>query len=322
VSLIADALLPQTVVGLAALNGLIEPRPLAEVIMGRAGYVTGFNNGNQSITMDFRYTDPVAVAIAGDCNRLTSSSIQSVSIAEADIEEKDLFPWALVKLYYSAFYAGNAISRLLGTGCVYVSSNHVRRWIANGNALGQAPGFPINSGLYRCTVNPAATELTFSCLAGSGTHEVFWSEFVRVLNSALPRILNGPQAQADAQSSFAKLTTLSQMFTRNGGHAWLSRTRNNVQYHHAYQAWFRCGVLKHDRDALARVARQWSGDPMRIDLDGFRGGELGEFVTACAFLVSTCHVLLLRLSSGRRPRSARSFLSYGPVALLNSLPSR
>ncbi len=287
------------------------------ITASKTGYLIDFDDASKTIRLDFRYPGSIASAVAADCSRLTTSLVQSVSKSEDEISDKNLLPWALIKLYYAAFYAGNALTRLLGTGTVFVPKAHAKKLLDVGLALGKTPGFVIDQGLYRCQINSAATEVEWRRLSVSSSHDAFWSEFLRAITVASTNALSGPLPQTEARSVFAKLTQLRQAFGRNGGDTFLSRTRNELQYQHLYGTWFRCEIPARDRQGLARLATKWKTDPMEIDLDA-RFGLLGEFVTTCAFVTAACHSLVVRIGSGTPPKS-RSFVDYGPLALLNDL---
>lgn len=320
-SLIAEAFVPQTVAGLVSLDGRVEPCRFADLITDRrSAYDVNFDNATQEIKLDFRFCDPVAKFLAGDCSRLSSSALQSIAGCEAQVGNTDDLPWVLVKLYYSAFYAGNVLTRLLGTSCVFLDRDHCRRIIDFGAALARAPTFQVDAGQYRVVVNSAGTELSISKLnsALGGSHEQFWALFLPAWQAASGNVLKGPLDRQESQQVFAKLAQFDRMFSRNKGSSWLPRIRNEVQYHHAYDVWFRCAVSKKDRDALSRVVRKWRDDPMSMDIDQL-GGPLGEFATGCVFVTAVCHALLRRMQSGSRPRGRRSFLNYGPMAFLSTI---
>jgi hypothetical protein len=116
---------------------------------------------------------------------------------------------------------------------------------------------------------------------------------------------------------FARMDALVRSIRGHGApfHSWLSIMRNEVQYRHKFGVWFPCEIKKHDREGLGTLANQWNRDPMEVDIGGVHFGALGEFVVACAFIVSLCRALWMRVAE-RSARAARSIATLGPIACL------
>lgn len=316
-SLIADALLPQMVAGLTAVKGRVETGAFTELLTSpRSAYEVDFDDPNKAVRIEFRASDAIATALASDCCRLSTSAIQSLSNIEAEIGDKTLMPWALVKLYYSAFYSGNTLIRMVGAGCAFLDKSHIKRLVDVGAIYGNVPNFQLERGLYRLTINAAATQLACVRLgsATGGTHELFWAEFVRAVRGLSPKVLASGLPAIDAQSVIAKLTDLDRQFAKRGS-SWLSRTRNDVQYRHAYEVWYKCGIKKRDRDTLSRLAGKWNSDPMQINLH-LDDGDLGDFIKTCTFITAICNAIVKNLSQMGNGRS-KSFIHFGPTAYLN-----
>jgi hypothetical protein len=235
------------------------------------------------------------------------------SVATTNTLEKDALPWEIIKLYYSAFYAGQTIIRLLGEGCSFLDSRHVTRIDAFAKATGKVPGFSVDAGLYTCAIDTTGTKLACLRIAG-GTHESFWSVFGEKIESATAGVLKGPLVQTEAQAVFAQLEALNRLVKRHGSYRWLSTIRNDLQYRHYYDVWYPSGIGKQDRRTLHRLVLLWKSDPMSVDLDAVRFGLLGEFIVACAFIVGVCRVLLIRVAE--RSPQRQSFLRYGPLAFM------
>jgi hypothetical protein len=144
----------------------------------------------------------------------------------------------------------------------------------------------------------------------------FLSSFTMVL---LDEFLKGAGAAAilghltpdEGKRVFSKLEAFRDITKRASGASWLSAVRNEIQYRHDRGVWTPAGVNKGGREVLARLARQWTRDPMDIDLELPPGAELGRFVAACAFLVALCRVILGRISD----RSAAGAKSFARVPL-------
>jgi hypothetical protein len=315
-SLMADAFQPLMVQGLLAIDGRLDVMSVPDAILWpRAAYRLSFDDPSRAIVLDFQGSDLVVTATASDCCRLSGSAFQTASsIALQDAFERDALPWEIIKLYYSAFYAGQTLIRLLGEGCSFLDGRHITRIADVASAIGIVPGFNLEPGLYRCALDPSASKLTCIKITG-GTHESFWKVFGNRFGATATAVLQGPLVPVDAQAVFTQLDAFADLIKRHGSYNWLSTVRNDLQYRHYHDVWFPSSMAKRDRGTLRRLASQWKTDPMTLDLDAARFGVLGEFVVACAFILSLCRVLLTRIAE-RAPRK-RSFLRFGPMAFLS-----
>jgi hypothetical protein len=314
-SVVADALQPLMVKDILAVSGHLSAASIPDAILSpKAAYDLDFNSANNEIIFDFRDTSLIVSSTAADCCRLSSAAFQTaVSITESDLD-KSALPWAFIKLYYSAFYSGHTIIRLLGDSCSFFDGRHVARIDSFASATGKTPSFKIDAGLYRCSIDPSATKLICVRLSG-GTHEAFWNIFGQLISATTASILRAPVRPADAQLVFAQFEAFSRLAVRHGAHRWLSSLRNDLQYRHLYDVWFPSRIGKRDLGALNRLIARWRADPMDIDLDAARFGLLGEFATACAFIIAVCRILLLRIDE-LTPRRRSSFLHYGPLPFI------
>jgi hypothetical protein len=314
-SLMADAIQPLIVKGIFGVSGRLELTSIPDAIMSpRAAYHLDFDNPNRGVLFDFRDPSFVATAIAADCCRLSGSAFQTICSVSTDSFDRADLPWELIKIYYSAFYAGQTIIRLLGEGCSFFDGRHISRIDEFGKAIGRIPGFRVDAGLYRCTVDADATTLSCVKIKG-GTHESFWGVFGERMQAATEGVLRGPLVATDAQAVFGQLEAFARLIRRHGSYSWLSTLRNDLQYRHYYEVWFPSSIGKRDRSTLSRLASQWKSDPMALNLDAARFGMLGEFVIACAFIVALCRILLTRVVE-RSPLKP-SFLHYGPIPFID-----
>jgi hypothetical protein len=318
-SLLADALQPELVPGVFSAVGPYEDISLSDAIVARgAAYALGFDAPLRRIDLDFRDAGYVAHLVAADCGRLSTSCLQSVASIWPIEDEKAALPWALIRLYYAAFYAGHVVVRLLGSGCCWLEAEHIARLDAVGHATGMPIPFKADVGAYRCAIDNTKLEWT---KIGSGTrggaHEALWKTLDSVLSEVSASILTGPLALVDGRAVMAKIESFRRMAGANGSASWLSRTRNDLQYRLAHQVWHATGIGKHDRLRLLRLSGQWTIDPMGIDIDGApRFGLLGEFCTACAFVIAVFRVLILRVEERNAGRRG-CFVRHGPRAFAN-----
>jgi len=320
-SLMDDALQPFAVGGLFALDGKRGDENLADLLVGRLGYDLNFDALSRSFSADFRDPNIVVAAIGGDASRFASAALQTISMVERDVVDKDTFAWGIVKLYYSAFYAGHALIRLLGASCTYLDRSHISRVTALGAALGKMPGFRIETGLYHCHVNATSSGFVYERARGSvgGAHESFWEIFRQRIRDLMQAVLAGPLDRTDADAVFGKLRSFDDILSTRGAtaHGALSELRNNVQYRHSLGAWFPVAVSKAQRAKLSRIASQWQRDPMNVELPAADTNILEQFAAACAFVVAVCRSLLFRIVQRSSVRD-RCFICFGPVAFLRN----
>jgi hypothetical protein len=266
----------------------------------KAGYDLDFNLETTSIAIDFREPCFLGAAVGGDASRFAAAAFSSAKGVGTAINDADALSWGLLRLYYSAFYAGHATLRFLGRSCSYLESAHVMKIRRLATAFGNPPPFPISAGLYACTLNGAQTGFKFVHARGrvGGAHEAFWEVFDEFLSETTEDVLSNRIAPADARDVFLKLEGLRRLMARGSGASWLSAMRNQIQYQHALGVWAPPTIDRTKRGVLYRIADQWLRDPMEIELDVPAGGELGAFVSACTFIIALCRVILGRVAEG------------------------
>jgi hypothetical protein len=321
-SLVADALQPFIVRELASLAGRTQVTTLADIIISEAAaYDLFFDDAEQSITMDFREPNTVIDAFAADCCRFSFAAFQTISQVSVEIMQRDSVAWSLIKVYYSAFYAGHALIRIFGEACSFFERQHASRLTEIGKALGREWSFNVDSGLYRCALAERATALKCIKTRGAaGIHEAFWAVFGLHIQRLSEATLSGTLVATDAQAVFAQLTALIDIVRRRTGYSWLSGVRNDLQYRQQYGVWFPARLKQNEKQTLSRLIADWQRDPMAIDLDMRRLGLLGEFVGSCVFIVALCHAMLVRIAE-RSTVGAQSFVRLGPISFLNDIGS-
>jgi hypothetical protein len=299
----------------------VDSRTLADLIVARgSAFDFSADNAARSLLLDFRDPRILPAALASDSSRLSSASFQTASYIVDEMVRRDSAAWSLVKLYYAAFYSGHALLRFFGEGCTYFAGQHVARLRAISEALGIAPNFSIDAGLYHCIVDSTGSKLSCVRARGSvgGAHETFWKIFGDHLREVSEKILMGNMTRADAQATYSQIDRALAVLAQGGGYSWLSSVRNELQYRLSHGVWYPEIARPQILEALSRLAIQWKRDPMLIDLAIGGAGTLSEFVSCCVFVVSLCREILWRIAA-RSNMGARSFARAGPMALLNDL---
>ncbi len=321
-SLLADALQPLLPSGMLSLSGRMAPISLPDLITRRgAAYDLGVDAPNEAVLLDFRDPRVILEALASDLCRSSSASFQSVAEIAPYVEDKSTLPWALIKLYYAAYYAGHAVIRLLGESCSYFAPSHVRRISEVAASVGGALPFRLSAGFFHCVLDPSSSAISCRQSRGlvGGAHEAFWGVFGTKINELAEAVLRGPLEPRESQEVYAQLDALRQIMHPGNGHSWLSFVRNEVQYRNQYGVWFPPEHKAAQRGALARLASGWMADPMRFNLSQ-HPSDLHAFVNGCAFIIAVCRVLVVRVfersSAGAR---TRPFVEYGPISLLRHM---
>jgi hypothetical protein len=315
----AQALQPHTLGGFISLNGRSVLPTLSDLLVAKgSSYDLDFDNKEESISIDFRDAQNTPPALGSDCCRFATAAFQSIAPVSDEIVDKDTLAWSIVKLYYAAFYAGHSIIKIVGESCSFLENAHTNRISAIGLAIGKTPTFRISRGLYHCTFNSSATAMKYVKAGGAsgGAHESFWKIFETRIHTLAENILVGNLIPQEAQQVFVQLQSFEQLMNAGPGrHGALSNVRNDLQYKHLFGVWFPVELKKRDREKLGRLAAQWQRDPMNIDLHPTGNDVLSKFVIACAFIVSLCRAMLLRIAE-LSTEGQKCFVCLGPISFL------
>lgn len=280
----------------------------------KSGYDLDADVATNEVLIDFRETTFITEAIGGDAARLATACLTSMVDLPVSLEDAEKLPWSLIRLYYSAFYAGHSVLRMLGRSCTYFDARHTGRIKSILIAIGSPLSFELPSGLYSCALNAGQTGFSMTQARGrvGGAHEAFWEIFDLFLSELTEQVLNGHLREQDARDVFAKVEAVRRIYRRGAGASWLSSVRNEIQYRQGMGVWAPLTVNRSRRATLSRLAAQWTRDPMEIDVDAYPAGELAAFVVACAFTTSMCRTVLTRVSE----RSSADAQSFARVPLL------
>jgi hypothetical protein len=318
-SIIADAIQPLIPNGIFNAAGKLEKTAASDtLIFGKFGYSVVVN-ADGSIVLDFRDAQPLMYALSCDCSRFTAAAFQSLGAFSQDKCDKFSFPWDLIKLYYAAFYAAHGVMRLAGQTCSYLHDNHAQRLNDIIIATTSGSTAAVTSGLYhgRLTGGGAQIHLTKVGRRIGGSHEDLWKIFAGFIQELGRATLNGPLTSADAQLVFAKLDEVLRLLRSKGAYSRLSSIRNELQYRHAYEGWLPSSMPKAHQRELIHLGCQWRSDPMSVRLQSGRLGDLGEFTSACAFLVGISRTSVERVCE-RSSAGTKSFLKYAAMPILSA----
>jgi hypothetical protein len=316
-SIIADAMQPLIPKGILNAAGKLEKTAASDaIILGKLGYAVALNP-DSSLVLDFRDDKHLIYALCCDCSRFAAASFQSLGAFSSATCDKLSFPWDLIKLYYAAFYAGHSIIRLAGQSCSYLDESHTKRLNEYLSATVSGPVLSVTAGLYHGRLIANGTQIQLSRVGGrfGGSHEDFWKIFAAFIKELSHETMTGPLAEMDAQQVFSKLDEITGLLRRRGTYGRLSTIRNELQYRHGYEGWQPSALSKSHHGEIIHLGCQWKSDPMSIRLTSGRLGNLGEFTSACAFVVGFCRSVTERVCE-RSAAGQKSFLRYAAMRAL------
>ncbi len=254
------------------------------------GYDIDFDNAEKSVLVDFRDKDFLAAVFCGDAARFVRATTHTIDGLHKELESGRTFPWALVKLYYAAYYSGHAILRAQGTSLSFLDGTNLRNIKELTFAAATQPDFQVKRGQHTFQLSNGSSGVSISNKGKSdgGVHEEFWHVLKENLATLGKTALSSDTVtQSEGQQIFSKLTDLEQVISGNGcnGGNWLSFVRNAVQYRHHYNSWPPSNLRARERRTLAQISALWKSDPMDIALDE-RASDLVRFTSAAVFLVA------------------------------------
>lgn len=275
------------------------------------------NNDNFEISVSDRKI--FLAPICFDCNRFSMSCFESViKIEETNVLPKSL-SWLLVKLYYSAFYSGHYILRILGHSLSQLEKDVTNEIEKIADLFGNKNGIELQKGFYQFDFNDRSN--TIKCtkaikVGEDGSHGTMWkllSQKIKFISNDILTKNTSPDYQIISTKLADLLANLHFMGNNNGG--WLSRVRNDINYKHKYGIWYPYSEYQRYYNDLENYLHAWKEDPLKIELSNLRGKELIRFISTCQFLVGTAREISLDMS--KRCSLGKSFQINGPISLLN-----
>jgi hypothetical protein len=262
---------------------------------------------------------PLLAAFAFDCNRMAMAAIETIdSISTANKLTKSR-AWLIIQYYYSAFYSAHSILRMLGTACTQLDKPETNNIERVADLFGTANGVTITSGFYQlsydCTQKALCCKKLNSPQSG-GSHEKMWVLFQTTLRKLSNDILVGPGPSSLKQSVSTKLAELCDALAEKNSN-WLSFIRNMTTYRHEYSAWYPYANYHKSYDQLFDLVGCWNEDPMTLTIWPQKNRELQRFMEVCGIIIAICNCLIDDMAT--RCSKGRSFLAFGPLAIINHL---
>ncbi len=172
-----------------------------------AAYDLDFDDIAESFSADFRDSLLIVPSIAQ--TRTGSRLLHSRVSRQLWTRYKTKTNWlgALLNFTTPRFMRGHSLIRLLGESCSYLDRTHINKVAAVGAAIGKAPAFAIERGVYRCQTNAAATAIRCSKVSGplGGAHERFGACFEVVSRLGISRSFAGLWSRRRLSASLSNL---------------------------------------------------------------------------------------------------------------------
>ena len=265
--------------------------------------------------------DEATPLFAATANKTFSACFETmISIAEVDRSPRSL-AWALVKLYYAAYFGAHGVMRACGRGCINLDAVDTTRVLDNARAYGIANNVAkINSGLYSVLLDTTAGTLSFVSLGSKGSHEALWYSFAAFLDQLVaqsPALIPVEPQRKLFDDKVNGIKTLLCLEGANGGN-WLSKFRNLVQYRQGYGAWHPYSIdRRFPGTMLTKTDERFmqSPDSFSLKADLTRDTKRIEtFVEASSFLSALARELVVDI--GERSTDPQALIRIGSLALL------
>jgi hypothetical protein len=179
----------------------------------------------------------LGAAFRKDFALISASAVESFVELRRKLRDDRALAWALIKAYYSGYFAAHALMRAHGHASIWADHAHVaalRRvitaWMGSVQELPQRGGWVISplgelSGVRIEAGNGSA----------GGSHDQFWNAFCSFLEELQLKVAASPSIVPEAATAaILKLQSLA-TYLRTGA---FLRARHEVNYKRSYGVWF------------------------------------------------------------------------------------
>lgn len=257
--------------------------------------------------------------ISYDCNRFSSSSLESIlKIDDFTILPKSI-GWILIKQYYSAFYSAHLILRILGFALSQLDQETINTVKKVADLYANLNGVNIENGYFLIDYSKNFNSLhckKINVNQDGGSHVVLWKFFGEKIKEVSLEMLK-LNSSTTIQQVVAKLDDLISNldYVGSNNHSWLSRVRNDLNYKHFYGVWHPYNLPKDQLESIKRNINLWKTDILKIDLRNHIGSEMVRFSNTCHFIIGLGAVICEDMST--RCSLGKSFLRSGYNQLIN-----
>ncbi len=258
---------------------------IAKPLINRKG------NKASEFSLVFRNSAELYASIANDCNRFSQASIESIWLVNKNSVLPKSTGWAMVQLYYSAFYASHALLRIFGRSCTQLASEHVKKVYDVAFATSQDNGvLSIENGFYSSII--LGHEIVYKKLKDS--HADTWYSFINLLAWIIDNMSNTTGIGVHKTSAITLISDLKAMLTRSGSTRgnWPSQIRNKIHYQHTHGAWFPYRGALHNHNLVLKNL-DWLNKPSSFTTKySDDSDDISSLYNSCNCIVSLMYHLI------------------------------
>jgi hypothetical protein len=193
---------------------------------------------------------------AFDYERFALASLETMAHCKSDPSRRRAISWPLLKAYYSGFFGGHALLRVVGQSIIRLEAPQAKQLTKIGKLYcGQTFTFATGTYDLRVAQNPDRTvDVSLTRLDETGgAHSIFWRRFHAFLTEIAADIATS--GEPDANLAISRVQELQALLTANGANSgsWLALIRNQINYQHEYGVWFPFGASESDVRNVARI---------------------------------------------------------------------
>ena len=229
--------------------------------------------------------------------------------------------WALIRAYYSSYFAAHAILRMTGRCVTQIDSQLSQSVMRTLLSTGPAPAWTIGRSHYLIRYDEVQQLLVFEDkhTPQGGSHQFVWKKFGELISELITS--SAPLGSA-YQPEILLLSRISDTLTAQQGftdYSWLSTVRNSVNYTFSHSVWFPFDGM--DNRQAAKLIRQLKCDGS-VDFlvtSPKTQTDLEKFCEATSFIVSFANAASNTIA---RRSTAKPFIykSYRKLQRLINFP--
>ena len=240
------------------------------------------------ITADIYAVDQLSDHFTSEIIKLSIAALSSSIHIENNVADERSSAWQLVRYYYAAYYAANALMRFSGHACTNLDTadcTQINTVAALYGVGGNTPKDKLNGGVFHLKITEGpAPNFTLTNAPGKGVHVQLWLVFLEYLKDLKSRIKQSPAPKADIAQAIQQIELIENEFKREGG-GWLSDIRNAVNYRFEHSAWYPYMPSNVTRTELRTSFRTHTQGGTAFAPTAGNDHELIRAVRVCGFLV-------------------------------------
>ncbi len=230
--------------------------------------------------------------------------------------------WALIRAYYSSYFAAHAILRMTGRCVTQIDGQLSQSVMRTLLTTGAAPTWAIGRSQYLVKYDEVQQLLVFEDkhAAQGGSHQFVWKKFGELLSELIAS--SAPLGSA-YQSEILLLSRISDTLTSQQGftdYSWLSNVRNSVNYSFSHSVWFPFDGMNSRQSVKLIQQLKCDGSTNILNANPNSQTELEKFCEATSFLVSFANAASNTIA---RRSAAKPFISksYRKLQRLINFPT-